>query len=78
MPPKKKPVTLPPELDDDDEIPAFCTPDDDGWIHLSRRNNASAGPDHGHGRKAGKDAPGRPGKNAGKKARGGKRRRSHD
>lgn len=73
----KRPVTLPIDIDDEDEAAAFGIPDDDGWIYLKRDANAKPRPANGRSRKAGTTAPRRPGKNARKASRRGKQRRSN-
>lgn len=76
---KQKPpaVTLPVDLDDDDELPAFGTPDDDGWIHLARRTDATAGSSDGGRKKAGKPVSRRTSKVARKTSGRGERKRNH-
>lgn len=38
--PKTEAVILPPDLDDEDEQAGGGIPDDDGWIHLERKEPA--------------------------------------
>lgn len=38
--PKPEAVILPPDLDDEDEQAGGGIPDDDGWIHLERKEPA--------------------------------------
>lgn len=74
----KKDFLLPAEMDDDDDdSPSFGTPDDDGWVNLSRRSkDAGRRSTDGDRKTAGKNTSRRAGTDAGKKARPRKRRRS--